>query len=139
MRTVALPRHSQFSKCERGSQTPERAGPGSISEPLTRFSAEPQRSVPGYAFPFTELLQRIQKRARPQPALTADRVYMLTPDWWESARFRAVCVARSWFRQSGGVSSQPPTGNANRWAIRARGTINKGKYFREQYVGKWLS
>ncbi len=26
MRAVALERHSQFSKCERGSQTPERAG-----------------------------------------------------------------------------------------------------------------
>ena len=27
------------------------------------------------------------------------------PDWWESARFQAVCVAWSWFRQSGVVSS----------------------------------
>ena len=37
--------------------------------------------------------EHIQKRARPQPALMADRAYMLTPDWWESARFQALCVA----------------------------------------------
>jgi hypothetical protein len=38
------------------------------------------------------------------------------PDWWESARFQAVFVARSRFRQSSVVSSHPPAGNANRWA-----------------------
>jgi hypothetical protein len=45
------------------------------------------------------------------------------PDWWESARFQAVCVALSWFRQNGVVSSRPPVPwqitpghNANRWA-----------------------
>ncbi len=38
------------------------------------------------------------------------------PDWWESPRFQAVCVARSWFRQSGVISSHPPAGNAYRWA-----------------------
>ena len=38
------------------------------------------------------------------------------PDWWESARFQAVCLAWSWFRQSGVVSSHPPAGNASRWA-----------------------
>jgi hypothetical protein len=37
------------------------------------------------------------------------------PDWWESARFQAVCVAWSWFRQSGVASSHPPAGNASRW------------------------
>jgi hypothetical protein len=37
------------------------------------------------------------------------------PDWWESARFRAVRVAWSWFRQSGVLSSHPPAGNASRW------------------------
>ena len=37
------------------------------------------------------------------------------PDWWESARFQAVCVAWSGFRQSGVVASHPPAGNANRW------------------------
>jgi hypothetical protein len=72
---------------ERGSQTPDRAGSALTSEPLTRFSAGPSRSVPGYAFPFSEQTEHIQKRARPQPALTADRAYMLTPDKWESARF----------------------------------------------------
>ena len=60
---------------------------------LTRFSAGPSRSVPGYAFPFPEQTEHIQKRARPQPAILADRAYMLTPDWWESARFQALCVA----------------------------------------------
>jgi len=38
------------------------------------------------------------------------------PDWWESARFQAVCVAWSGFRQNGVVSSRPPAGNACRWA-----------------------
>ena len=45
------------------------------------------------------------------------RQYRLTqraPDWWESPRFQAVFVARSWFRQSGVVSSHPPAGNAHR-------------------------
>jgi hypothetical protein len=36
------------------------------------------------------------------------------PDWWDSARFQAVCVARSWFRQIGVVLPHPPAGNANR-------------------------
>ena len=95
---------------ERGSQTPERAGSTSILGPLTRFSAGPSRSVPGHACPFTEQTKRIQKRARPQPAPTADRAYMLTPDWWESARFQAVCVALSWFRQGGVISSRESAG-----------------------------
>jgi hypothetical protein len=38
------------------------------------------------------------------------------PDWWESARFQAVSLAWSWFRQNGVVSSRPPAGNASRWA-----------------------
>jgi hypothetical protein len=36
------------------------------------------------------------------------------PDGWESARFQAFCLASSWFRQSGFISSRPPAGNANR-------------------------
>ena len=36
------------------------------------------------------------------------------PDWWESARFQALSVASSWFRQSGVISSRPPAGNADR-------------------------
>ena len=42
------------------------------------------------------------------------------PDWWESARFQAVCVDSSWFRQSGDVPSHPPAGNASRWAARRK-------------------
>jgi hypothetical protein len=61
--------------------------------------------------------EHIQKRARRQPALMADRAYMLTPDWWESARFQAVDVAWSWVQQSGVLSSRPPAGNAHRWAV----------------------
>jgi len=34
-------------------------------------SAGPLRSVPGYAFPFTEQTEHIQKRARPQSRRTA--------------------------------------------------------------------
>jgi len=36
------------------------------------------------------------------------------PDGWDSARFQALCVARSWFRQSGGVLSRPPAGTLYR-------------------------
>ncbi len=31
---------------------------------------------------------------------------MRAPDWWDSARFQALFVARSWFRQNGVVSSR---------------------------------
>jgi len=48
------------------------------------------------------------------------------PDGWESARFQAVCVASSWLRQNGVVSSRPPAGNANRWA--AKPQIKSGVY-----------
>src|SRR6266508_1582509 len=48
------------------------------------------------------------------------------PDWWESAHFQKVCVARSWFRQSGVVSSHPPAGNASRWvAIAMKSHLSK--------------
>jgi len=40
------------------------------------------------------------------------------PDWWDSARFQAVSVAWSGFRQSGVVPSHPPAGNASRWAAK---------------------
>jgi len=39
------------------------------------------------------------------------------PDWWESARFQALCVAWRGFRQNGVASSRPPAGNAPRWAL----------------------
>ena len=42
------------------------------------------------------------------------RLTQRAPDWWESARFQAVCVASNWFRQNGVISSRPPAGNANR-------------------------
>jgi len=50
------------------------------------------------------------------------RLTMRAPDWWESARFQAVCVAWNWFRQNGVLSSHPPAGNANRWAVRVYDT-----------------
>ena len=34
----------------------------------------------------------------------------------QRARFQAVCVAWSWFRQNGITSFHPPAGNAHRWA-----------------------
>lgn len=49
------------------------------------------------------------------------------PDWWESARFQAVFVAWSWFRQNGVVSSRPPAGNASRWAAMPRNKERKVK------------
>ena len=43
------------------------------------------------------------------------RLTQRAPDGWDSPRFQAVCMAWSWFRQSGVVSSHPPAGNAHRW------------------------
>src|SRR6266542_1708055 len=63
----------------RTGQPNTRTSCGAQGATLTRFSAGPSRSVPGYAFPFTEQTEHIQKRARPQPTLTADRAFMLTP------------------------------------------------------------
>jgi hypothetical protein len=64
---------------------------------------------------------------------------MRAPDGWESPRFQAVCVAWSWFRQSGVLSSRPPAGNASRWALNfirsvRASMINKNrlKYFHKQ-------
>jgi hypothetical protein len=36
------------------------------------------------------------------------------PDGWVRARFQAVSVAQSWFRQSDVVSSRPSASNADR-------------------------
>jgi len=52
-----------------------------------------------------DLYQNIAQEPRPTQR---------APDWWESARFQAVCVAWSGFRQSGVTSSHPPAGNASR-------------------------
>ena len=39
------------------------------------------------------------------------------PDWWVCAAKLGLHLAQSWFRQSGFISSHPPAGNANRWAL----------------------
>lgn len=43
------------------------------------------------------------------------------PAWWESPRFQAVCMAWSWFCQSGVITSRPPgfaecSANESHWA-----------------------
>jgi hypothetical protein len=38
------------------------------------------------------------------------------PDVWESARFQALFLAGSGFRQNGVISARPAAGNASRWA-----------------------
>jgi hypothetical protein len=42
------------------------------------------------------------------------RLTKRAPDVWDSARFQAVFVAWSWFRQNGATLSRPAAGNANR-------------------------
>jgi hypothetical protein len=42
---------------------------------------------------------------------------MRAADGGDSARFRAVSLAWSWFRQSSVVPSRPPAANASRWAL----------------------
>src|SRR3990172_872069 len=54
-----------------------------LTELLMHVSTGPSRSVPGYACPFTEQTEHIQKRARLQPV---GCYFMLTPDKWDSAR-----------------------------------------------------
>ena len=44
------------------------------------------------------------------------RLTMRAPDKWDSARFQAVSVAWSWFRQSGVLSSRPPAGTPAKYA-----------------------
>ncbi len=41
---------------------------------------------------------------------------MILPDSWESARFQALCVAWSGFRQNGVLSSRPPAGTPAKYA-----------------------
>ena len=55
-------------------------------------STGPLRSVPGYAFPFSEQMEHIQKRARLQ---SVDCSFMLTPDVWDSAAFSSIFLASS--------------------------------------------
>jgi hypothetical protein len=61
-------------------------------------STGPSRSVPGYACPFTEQTEHIQKRARLQPV---GCYFMLTPDLGYAPRFLAVFSALSFFRFDG--------------------------------------
>ena len=77
MRALAF-RHSQLSGFERVSQTLERVCSRSRLELPMHVSTRPLRSVPGYAFPFTEQTEHIQKRARLQ---SVDCGYMLTLDY----------------------------------------------------------
>ena len=58
--------------------------------------------LPALKYNFVQVKNRPTKRA---------------PDVWESARFQAVCVVWSWFRQNGVASSRPPAGNAPRSAV----------------------
>jgi len=67
--------------------TPERAGSLIFLELPMHVSTGPLRSVPGYAFPFSELPQRTQKRARLQPV---GCVFMLTPDVWNCCPLGSV-------------------------------------------------
>ena len=55
-------------------------------------STGPSRSVPAYAFPFTEQTEHIQKRARLQP-VGCD--YMLTLDAGDSVAFQAFSSLRA--------------------------------------------
>jgi hypothetical protein len=52
------------------------------------------------------------------------RLTMRAPDVWESARFQAVFLAWSWFRQNGFISARPAAGNASRWAAQEITTSN---------------
>jgi hypothetical protein len=67
------------------------------------------RSVDIFSVDNVSLQRMNQKFLKVKSGLT-----QRAPDWWESARFQAVGVAWSWFRQSGVVSSRPPAGNASR-------------------------
>jgi hypothetical protein len=49
-------------------------------------------------------------------SLSAQHPTQRALDWWESPRFQAVCVAWSWFRQTGVVSARPPEGNPANYA-----------------------
>ena len=91
MRALAF-RHSQLSGFERVSQTLERVCSRSRLELPMHVSTRPLRSVPGYAFPFTEQTEHIQKRARLQ---SVDCGYMLTLGGGDSAAFLSIFLASS--------------------------------------------
>jgi len=70
-------------------------------------SAGPLRCVPGYAFPFTEQTELIQKRARLQPVGCA---FMLTPDAGDSARFTSIFLASGFSYISERIHTPPTRG-----------------------------
>ena len=104
MRALAF-RHSQLSGFERVSQTLERVCSRSRLELPMHVSTRPLRSVPGYAFPFTEQTEHIQKRARLQ---SVDCGYMLTLEAGDSAAFSSIFLASSFFCLSSESASHPP-------------------------------
>jgi hypothetical protein len=70
----------------------------------------PLRSVPGYAFPFTEQTEHIQKRARLQPV---GCTFMLTLDARDSAAFSGFSLAASFLcsqAESPPAPAPQPTG-----------------------------
>jgi hypothetical protein len=103
---------SQLSGFERVSQTPERACSGFLELPM-HVSTGPLRSVPGYAFPFSEQTERIQKRARLQPV---GLLFMLTPDAGDSAHISSSFLRLIIFLVGRLRRPRPSAGNANRWA-----------------------
>ena len=52
----------------------------------------------------------------PKSTYSSSAQHSVHPTGGSLPRFQAVCVAWSWFRQNGVVSSRPPAGNASRWA-----------------------
>ena len=60
--------------------------------------------------PLPSLVRRLE--VDPDPAC---RLTMREAEVWESPRFRAFSLARSWSRQSGVVSARPASAYAGRW------------------------
>jgi len=105
MRALAF-RHSQLSGFERVSQTLERVCSRSRLELPMHVSTRPLRSVPGYAFPFTEQTEHIQKRARLQ---SVDCAFMLTLDAGDSGAIPGIFHASAFFCSDGVPPSAPAT------------------------------
>jgi hypothetical protein len=112
MRALAF-RHSQLSGFERVSQTLERVCSRSRLELPMHVSTRPLRSVPGYAFPFTEQTEHIQKRARLQ---SVDCGYMLTLDARDSVAFSSIFLTSGFSCSQTELASRPHASNANRRA-----------------------
>ena len=124
MRALAF-RHSQLSGFERVSQTLERVCSRSRLELPMHVSTRPLRSVPGYAFPFTEQTEHIQKRARLQ---SVDCGYMLTLDTGDCAAFSSIFLRLSIFPIGWLRAVRPSASNANRWARCIKNAHSKGRF-----------